>query len=85
VEGRTASWSSSDSMVVSVDASGLVTARGIGTASVRATPTRERHAVTGAFGYSGRYIAHRLLDAGGRAARRSPAVLRRGHDRGRDP
>jgi NADH dehydrogenase len=28
------------------------------------SPTSERHAVTGAFGYSGRYIAHRLLDAG---------------------
>jgi uncharacterized protein YbjT (DUF2867 family) len=28
------------------------------------SPDRERHAVTGAFGYSGRYIAHRLLDAG---------------------
>ncbi|MDH3456595.1 MAG: NAD(P)H-binding protein [Gemmatimonadota bacterium] len=28
------------------------------------SPDSERHAVTGAFGYSGRYIAHRLLDAG---------------------
>lgn len=28
--------------------------------------TRELHAVTGAFGYSGRYIARRLLDAGHR-------------------
>jgi len=28
--------------------------------------TGELHAVTGAFGYSGRYIAHRLLDAGHR-------------------
>lgn len=27
-------------------------------------PEKERHAVTGAFGYSGRYIAQRLLDAG---------------------
>lgn len=29
-------------------------------------PERELHAVTGAFGYSGRYIAHRLLTAGHR-------------------
>ena len=29
-------------------------------------PLEELHAVTGAFGYSGRYIAQRLLDAGER-------------------
>jgi nucleoside-diphosphate-sugar epimerase len=29
-------------------------------------PAQELHVVTGAFGYSGRYIAKRLLDAGHR-------------------
>lgn len=39
---------------------------------------KEVHAVTGAFGYSGRYIAHRLLDAGHR-------VVTLTNSRGPDP
>ena len=39
---------------------------------------KEVHAVTGAFGYSGRYIAHRLLDAGRR-------VITLTNSRGPDP